>query len=221
MRRLLISSFVLAFGCAHGPDTLTADEHRAEAQRHEVQAQDDRAKYDPEATRLIPMTRLDTPDLYAPGGITSYNPTERWLADADRQMRQAAAHLARAKQLEAFEEKACQGIPREQRSACPLLASSVARVEERTTGVALHMKEGVDAAATTRMLQCHLAFAKDRGFDQPSCPLFVKGLDIDLDGTTVIDFHSKDPKVAQAIRAQARRIFQGPPEQPSPPSARK
>ncbi|MDD1713498.1 MAG: hypothetical protein LUQ69_10070 [Methanoregulaceae archaeon] len=220
MRRLVFSLLVLSLGCAHGPDTLTSDEHRAEAQRHQAIAQDDRSRYDPEATRLIPMTRLDTPDLYAPGGITSYNPTERWLSEADRQMREAAEHLRRAKQIESFEEKACEGIPAEQRSACPLLASSVAHVEERTTGVALHMRPGVDAAGTARMLQCHLAFAKVRGFDQPSCPLFVKGLAIDLDGTTTIDFHSTDPKVAEQVRAQARRIFKGP-EEPSPPSARK
>ncbi len=204
MRRLAL--VLLCMACAHTrEDEMTAAEHRNEAQIHTARAAEKRAKFDPGERRAIGKPQGD-----AEWSARVYNPTQEHLDDADRDMRAAAEHLRAARKLEAFEDARCADIPKEQRGACPLLASSVTRVTETPKGVLLELKASVDAVSTQRMLDCHLAYAYANGFDRPSCPLFVKGMTISLvlgNGGRWIAMTSEDAKVADEIREQARRVF--------------
>ena len=63
---------------------------------------------------------------------------------------------------------------------------------------------------TFARLRCHLAYAVASGFDQPSCPLFLKGTKLSEEGGDSIIFSSESAEVAEALRAQARRVFPAP-----------
>jgi hypothetical protein len=209
MRTLLIAS-ALALSCTTTrPEEMTATEHRNAAQLHEQEAQRQREMYNPGLTREVPVRSpfVDSPDRYTGG----YNPTADHLQTADREMRAAADHLRAARRLELFEDARCKDIAPEVRSACPLLASSVEHVTEVPAGVVLYLKPGVDAVDTHRRLDCHLAYAQTEGFARPSCPLFVKGVNLSLELAPkhAINFFSDDPLVAEELKLQARRIFLG------------
>ena len=137
----------------------------------------------------------------------SYNPTTHHLAQADDEMRQAAAHLSAAKELERFEDKACAGVSIAQRSSCPLFASWVTSVDENKKGLVLHLKPGISTESTAKVLNCHLAYAYAQGFDRPSCPLFVKGLTISAKAPDKIEFIGQTPQAVRALNQQARKVF--------------
>lgn len=198
MNRALIATVAVALqlSCAHDAN-LTADEHRAEADRHAREADRERAEAAGGHTR--------TPAIRGQTGA-DYDPAEAHLSAADSEMRRAAAHLAAAKELERFEDQACAAIAPAERAACPLLASSVARVRETRVGVELVLKPSVDAADTNRRLNCHLAYARANGFAKPSCPLFVAGMAIRLLDGGVIEM-SGPGDVGVELQKQARRIF--------------
>lgn len=206
MRRLLWT--VLLAGCAHtAPQEMTASEHRAEADRHQREAEEQR-----EASK-------DTPVFYgnAPRSpfsdesptLKPYNPTAARLDEADRQMQKAWEHLKAAQALEAFEAKACEGISVAERTACPLLAPHTAWVEEIAQGLTLHLKPQAPKQRLVTQLQCHLAYAQANGFDRAPCPLYVKGVAITLVGDA-IDFRSPDARVAGEVRREGRKLFGEP-----------
>jgi hypothetical protein len=201
-----LATALLALSCSHArPAPLTASEHRAEAARHEQTARQEAARYDPEQTERYPGR---SPWRQSPSDwTTTYNPTEAHLAAADREMREAAEHLAAAHRLELFESAACESIPPVERAACPLLASSVLVVRNTKSGVELTLKNGVDGAETHRRLDCHLAYAEANGFQRPSCPLFVPGMSISLKDARVLVLRGDTPQVARQLQEQARRIF--------------
>ena len=207
MNRLIIAVFVVT-ACQHANDkNLTASEHRELASAHTAKAEAEREQFDPSQTRATisrsPFT--DLPDSV----INQYNPTAEHLNAADREMARAAQHSKQAAKLEAFEDTTCQALPAEQRAACPLLASQVALVQNDRRGVRLTIKPTADAAAIEKRLQCHLAYAKTVGFERPSCPLFVKGMTVQLIAPRVLALYGDTPEVAQALQAQAHRIFVG------------
>jgi hypothetical protein len=179
----------LLLACAHPQsvldDGLTLDEHRAQAQAHFAAAQRETG---------------------------AYEPGRETLDAADREMRQAAAHLLAARALESFENWRCANTPRPERTACPLLASAVTRVTELDDGISLTLRADVDAVQTFRRLDCHLAFAEAEGFARPSCPLFVKGmaLALDMGEDHRIVLSGTEPTVVVELKAQARRIFAPP-----------
>jgi hypothetical protein len=191
---------------------MSAGEHRQEAAMHQSAAEREREKFDPTATAVVPSP---PPSFNDQGDwSTSYNPTSRHLAEADDQMRVAAAHLRAAKELERFEDKACAGVSIEQRTSCPLLASWVMTVDERKTGLVLHLKPGISSESTARVLNCHLSYAYAKGFDRPSCPLFVKGLTITAKDANQVEFRGETPEAVNAMQQQARRVFM-PAERPA------
>lgn len=192
--------------CTHvQPHEMTAAEHRQEAALHESAAERAREKFDPTATAVSPSP---PPTFNDPGDWSwSYNPTTQHLAQADDEMREAAAHLRAAKELERFEDKACAGVSVEQRTSCPLLASWVTTIDETKTGLLLHLKPGISADSTARVLNCHLSYAYAKGFDRPSCPLFVKGLTITTKENTKVEFVGESPEAISAMKQQARRVF--------------
>lgn len=207
MNRLIWpAAMFLLVSCAHD-ERLTAAEHRAEADRHSAAAAKERAAAEDGrgARHVIDRTNEAGVD---------YDPSAAHLAAADEEMRRAAAHLAAATSLEKFEDEACAQIPAPERAACPLLASSVAQVRERAWGLDLVLKPQVDGPATNRMLNCHLAFARANGFAKPSCPLFVQGMTIRLQGEKVIEL-AGNADVARELQRQARRIFGAPATTPA------
>ena len=207
MRSFFFFFFFFAVGCAHQTE-LTAAENRNEAAIHQAKAAQEQAKYDPNESKsqVRPV---------GPQGIDhlspefSYNPTAEHQVAADKELRAAAAFLAAAHKLETFEDLDCKDIAPAQRSACPLLASSVIEVRHTSRGFQLVMKPSVDVADTQRRLKCHLSYARSIGFERPSCPLFVKGMDLHRVGEDVIEFEGNSPAVATELRKQASRIFGG------------
>lgn len=208
MTRVWFVGLLAVTACSHPIDgSLTAPEHRDLAALHEARAEAERRKYDPtltrEAVEYSPFTDLSE------HVITQYNPTANHLAEADRELKSAAAHDQAAAKLVAFEDRACPDLPSRERAACPLLASQVERVQNDSKGVRLTIEAGADARAIEQRLQCHLAWARANGFDRPTCPLFVRGMSIGLRPQSVIALHGDTPEVAHALQAQARRIFSG------------
>lgn len=206
MRRVILSALFL-LGCAHTrPEELTADEHRAEADRHAARAKEEESQFrEGQSVRFPSRTPFSEPG----GEWVAYNPTEHHLDRADRELRSAAQHLAAANRLETFEDAACKQIPRAERAACPLLASWVTQVQETREGLRLVLKGNVDGEDVNRRLNCHLAYAYASGFDRPSCPLFVKGMKIRLAKEGLLEMTAEDPEVARKLRAEARRLFTG------------
>ena len=223
MKCWLWAAAMCGLACEHAHDgEMTASEHRRLAEQYTQQAQSERAQYDPRAgqqqgdgspfnpngTLRIPSR---TPFSEGPeGSVKPYNPTAEHLAEADRDMRQAALESEAARRLEQFEDLACSAIPREQRAACPLLASQVKTVTMTATGVELTLRDDVNALDTARRLQCHLAYARVVGFERPSCPLFTRGLTLQLKGLHTVVFSGTTPEAAERIRASAAQIFKGP-----------
>ncbi len=201
---------LLSISCAH-VEQLTVDEHRNEAALHTEKARKETEKFDPTATmRAAPRTQSTS---IAPGDVPfePYNPSQSHLQAADRELAQANAHLAAAETLVKFEDQACAGLSAGERASCPLFASSVSQVSWLADGFKLTFIRAADAAPTLQRLSCHLAYAASSGFDQPSCPLFLKGTSIDKAGDGAIAFRGNSAEVAQALRGQARRIFSGAP----------
>lgn len=210
-RRTLLVALIACIGsnCAHTrPEQMTAAEHREEATRHEAEAAQEQAQFDPAQTHehLAPRTPLAEPGV----GLVLYNPTAGHLAEADRQMRAAFEHLKSARQLEKFEDVACTGISVAERTSCPLLAPQLESVEEIAQGLALHLKPTAPAKTLAIQMGCHLAYANANGFDRAPCPLYVRGIRISLKGTRTIELRSLDPTVAREVRLEARRMFGEP-----------
>ena len=168
MRPLILLLGVLLSSCSHvNKESLTADEHRTEAQVHLEKSREAEERFDPSDTTR-PAARGPGNPVFGPadGHFAPYNPSDMHLQEADREMVKANAHLAAAKSLETFEDKACAGLSAGERSSCPLFASSVKRVEWVKDGFKLVMKDPNQTAPTFARLRCHLAYAVASGFDQ-------------------------------------------------------
>jgi len=199
---------VMVVSCSHIQDQ-TVDQHRNEAQIHLEKARVEEAKVDPsDVMRAAPHT----PGNQLVGNdvpFEPYNPSEEHVAAADRELREANEHFAAADKLLAFEDKACTGLSAGERSSCPLFASSVNHVTWIKDGFRLNFTRAADMQSTYRRLSCHLAYAIAAGFDRPSCPLFIKGTTLRKEGADGLEFAGDSAQVADALRAQARRIFLG------------
>jgi hypothetical protein len=217
MRTPLFLMAAMTASCSHvQTDEMTADEHRTEAAVHLEKAREERDQYDPSKT-MRPAPRAAGSSMFGQADVPfePYNPSDTHMQAADQEMIEANRHLAAAKALEKFEDQACTGLSPAERSACPLFASAVRRVEWREGGFKLTFKQASEAAQTFPRLRCHLAYAVANGFDRPSCPLFVKGTKLLREGAEDIIFEGDSPEAASALRAQARRIF---PASELPPS---
>jgi hypothetical protein len=203
--KVLTAAFSLT-ACAHSYDSMTVEQHRAEARRREEFAQEEQ-----EATLPVILDTSDTP-------IPSWNPTAQHLEAAAANHRKAEEHLQAAAQLEKFENAACRGLTWPQREACPLFIGQVERIDESSSGITLHFRGDIDPKTIFAQMQCHLAFAKARGFDQPSCPLYVNGVSISMSGDKAVVFTGSTPQAVRTLHQQARILFA--PSQDLPVSAR-
>ncbi len=200
---------VMAASCSHiKAENQTVDEHRNEAAIHLEKAREEKAQSDP-AQVMRPAPRGPGNAMFGQVDVPfeAYQPSDEHMMAADRELAEANSHLAAAKSLEKFEDKACEGVSAGERASCPLFASAVRRVEWMEDGFKLTFKQSGEAAKTFPRLRCHLAYAVASGFDRPSCPLFLEGTTLRQDGADGIVFGSDSVEVAIALRAQARRIF--------------
>jgi hypothetical protein len=188
----------------------TVAEHRHDAALHAERGREERSQYDPSATvRGAPRGRGVAPFAGVEAGRGAFNLTHDHLREADREFRAEKEHLAAARSLLSFEHRACEGLSKGERSSCPLFASRVSLIELTQTGFRIVFQTQVDVDQTWRRLNCHLAHAVARGFDQPSCSLFVKGTTLARFGERGIAFNGDTEAVAELLRAQARRLFLG------------
>ena len=200
---------LMAASCSHvKAESQTVDEHLHAAELHVEQSREEKAQSEPGPV-MRPAPRGPGSPMFGQLDVPfePYVPSDEHLQAADRELAAASAHLAAAKSLEKFEDKACAGLSAGERASCPLFASAVRRVDWMKDGFKLTFKQDTDAAQTFPRLRCHLAYAVASGFDQPSCPLFLKGTTLRREGTDAIVFASESPEVAVALRTQALRIF--------------
>jgi hypothetical protein len=196
--------------CEHPQTTsqVTASEHRARAQQFTAESLAERDKFDASQTQKDMAGRTPFGVGYD-NSIQPYNPTQTHLANADQLLRLAAQESEAARKLEEFENVACAAIPRPQRAACPLLASQVKTVRNTQDGVELTLRDEADTVDTVRRLQCHLAYTRVTGFDHPSCPLFTRGLSIQMRGLHGVAFVGDSVDTIRRIQQQAWHVFRG------------
>jgi hypothetical protein len=207
MRRLFVV-LALQLGCAEPapkPDDMSAAAHRAEADRERAAARAQLAEYRPGAVELAPLlsTQPDRQPWYLYPQAT-YNPTAHHVDAASSRFAHARAHEAAAAELERFEEEECRGFPPTTRAACPLLLH-VEDLVDVPGGVRLRFASEVNVGAVVAHMRCHLAYARTRGFEVPTCPLYVKGTRVErvLD-SRVVDVLGSDRAAADEIRHRAR-----------------
>jgi len=157
----------ISFACAASAKREpSVREHRAEATRHEAEA--DRIDDVPEELQARgyghPFVVYTNDEAYV-----------EWLRA------HAQDHRRAAEQLEATEVAACGAIPTSLRASCPLMTYQIDLVAASRSGVGLRVKLGYDGEQITRDLACHQAHAEARGLDDDSrCPFLVHGLSISL-----------------------------------------
>jgi hypothetical protein len=202
----IVALFALsaASSCSHSvrPDETSAEGHRQEAAKVSEQA-----SATANAPAAPPPNLSQNPGGDPQGYYSPVNPgtgTAEQNARAQRLAAHARQHLNAAAALEASEDAECQGTPRRERAACPLLGPA-ATIENIPQGVRVRFTPVAPVDRILTNMRCHLAFARARGFaDVAGCPLYVRGVQIapGPDAST-IDIVSKDPKVATEIRARA------------------
>ncbi|MBS2028503.1 MAG: hypothetical protein JST54_11405 [Deltaproteobacteria bacterium] len=203
--RPLIGVLVLLCGscAAHDdvrPDDMSAAAHRDAAARDDALAAQHEARYDPSARETELAKLPGSEGAWVP---VSGNATRVELEQAELHRAHARAHVDAAKALEGFEDVECRSIPRGERGACPLLGP-VARVETIPVGVRITLAHPELREAVIARMRCHLAFARARAFDVPSCPLYVRGLDIQPGQTPgAIELRGATPAAVDEIRKRA------------------
>ena len=212
---LVVAAMALTLAsCSHSsstvrPEELSAEQHRQQAARERMLAEDDYARYQPRASG--PMAGAvggppDGPRVYAIDAFP-YNPTERALSQAEAHLRHARQHEEAAAALEHYEEAECKEFQPKMRAACPLLGP-VQKIEDLADGVRITLADGVPLAPVLAEMRCHLAFARTRNFEgAPDCPLYLRGVEIapSSDGAA-IEVRSKTPAVARTIREESHLI---------------
>ncbi len=206
---LWVAALFAVTGCAH--NEMTGEDHRQAAASDMASAEQSKAKYKPDEVVMSMPIRNANPidDPIAPPRF--YNPTASNLAEADRKMDSAFKHLEAARRLEKYEDVACVGLTRAERTSCPLIAPHIDKIEEGSKGVVLHIKTAEKARILSAQMHCHLAFAQANNFERAPCPLYLKGVTITLVGDKAIEVTSSDPAVAREVRQEARRMFGEPP----------
>ena len=92
------------------------------------------------------------------------------------------------------------------------MSGSITRVVENRRGVRLHFKPHAFADELTKLMRCHLAFSRARGYaEHVPCPLYFKGVSIErVRGEDAVDIVGADRDVTLEIQTQARIVFGTP-----------
>lgn len=182
-------------------------EHRAAAERERAEANAHRELFDPYAlVTRIPLVPAE-PGLPVMDDTDGSNPTSWHLAEAADHEAHARAHAAAAIALERFEATECRAIPAKERGACPIIVAALG-VHEIDGGVRVDLRTEADAARIAARMRCHLAYAHAVGFDRaPSCPLYMRGVDIRLSaGGRAIDVVGDRRAVVLEIRRHITEV---------------
>ena len=199
-----------ALGCGQSNQAVRADDMSAEAHRAEAQKESAAAG----AERKVAETAPPPPNLSVSGGnnpqgyyfdANIYDTRNQHLARAQQLSAHAREHEAAAAALEKFEEAECREFPASTRAACPLLGPVVG-ITDVADGVRVEFATGTRADALLAHMRCHLAFAAARGFqDAAACPLYMKGVDVRATAVpTTIEIVGADRRVARDIQARSR-----------------
>jgi hypothetical protein len=194
---------VVAAGCASRsagsrPDDMSAQQHEATASQHDAAAKAHAEEYDPGASRLRSSVKA--------GVEQTYNPTEGHRDTAAEHRAHAEQHRAAARELEAFEDQACKGLPPGSHAACPLLESGLTW-SATPTGIRLTPSAGVTASDLVNRIRCHQAFARTvKGDGMAECPFYVPNsrVSVSADGRTV-ELVGDDPAAVAALQQRASR----------------
>lgn len=198
---LLIFQGTVANGCS-GADVKVEEasvpEHKLEAQKEREAAAAEKAKYDPAADRQE-QVGAGTAGRFGDGPVlVTVNPTDGHLAAAEMHKRHAQAHEKAAQQLMAFEDIACKGVPNDDRLSCPTLLTDT--LSSLKNGVRMHTgPKRLNAVLAN--IQCHLAFAKANGYNNPDlCPFAIKGVTARrTDDGAGIELISEDPAAVKTL----------------------
>lgn len=208
---LMAASLASGLGCAHKVkvDETSVEGHKAEARSEYAKAGEHVARYDPTAVGVVPGSALDQPEGPIRARVATYNPTEWHLREAARFAKHAREHEHAAEMLEAFEEGACADFTPKDRAACPFFGP-IRAVELLDNGVRLRLEPGTPVGRMVDHVNCHLAYARARGFEVPSCPLMLRGVQAaEGDDHVSIVLRSSDPKVVRELQKRAREIEPG------------
>ena len=203
MKRLLLLLLIACAEPAPKPDDMSAAAHRAEADRERAAARAHLAEFRPAALELAPLLpERQSLELYP---LATYNPTAYHVEAASRRVEHARAHERAAAELERFEEQECRGFAPEVRAACPLLLH-VEDIVDVPGGVRVRFAGEVNVAAVVAHMRCHLAYARARGFEIETCPLYVRGTRVErLLDSRVVDVLGADPEeLRRRVRDEAR-----------------
>jgi hypothetical protein len=190
------------------PAGMSAAQHRAEAEHQQQLAQEDKARYDPGAARPVDLAPVRTLDQNGPSAVelpvVVYNPTDKYLREADAHRRHAREHEKAAAALEKFEQGECHNLPERSRAACPLLGP-VTAIDDVKNGVRVTFSPGTRVAALVSEMQCHYAYAQARGFaESVSCPLYMPGLEIKQTGGAAVEITVRNQAQVNDLRAKSR-----------------
>jgi hypothetical protein len=206
--RLIALLVVGAGGCTHEvrPDSMSAEEHRQQADKDMVQARTEvvRASVAPPVPAPPLGVSATNPTGYA-YPLEVYNPAEAHLMRARQLEAHAHQHRDAAKKLETFVQDECKGLPPETRATCPLLGP-VTQIVDIAGGVKATFAPHTRVDAVAAHMRCHFAYAQAHGFDTLiDCPLYVRGLQIRVtDDGQAIELTDQDAAAAEVIRARSR-----------------
>lgn len=194
-------------GCASQPpgtrpDDMSAFQHHRVAAMHSQRAAQLETQYDPSArqTKTLGSHSADFDD-----NARTYNPTEKFLTQAEEERAVAAKHNAAATVLEEGVRNQCGPLPADERSSCPLVGSVQAE-QDIPGGARLLLQPGVAATDFAEHVRCHHAFGRAAAFQgMPACPLYLKNIEINVapDGHSVT-ITSDDEATVREIRERAR-----------------
>lgn len=208
-----LAAGALALSCSHTrPEEMSAEAHRAEAAKHAKNARQEESKVNPNQPPPPPPPSGTIGNGPIPlGELWAYDPNAYHKYNAELEREHAQEHLRAAQALEGFEAKACEGIPKEQRAACPLLTPFVSAVQETQRGVIFHLKSADETGPLMKRMKCHWAFAQARAFDQKiACPLYERNVEIHAGkDPATIAVEGKTPAAAAHVRADLRQLFTG------------
>jgi hypothetical protein len=221
-------------------ENMSAAEHDRAATEDKAEARKHADSYDPKAVRyvdLYPESRAGCDKTLPPDCSPFWSMTKN---TTDRELSQAAAHAARARQhraaaraLRETESRACAGVALADQDMSPFLRErDIDAVEElgqsggrapqgSPAGAAIAFKPVVGLTVQTlqRIVDCHLARNAALGREQgeaSGCPLNVKGATAKVravEGSLVVDVTATDAGAALEITKRARALAPAP----SPP----
>lgn len=181
---------------------MSAEAHRAEAERHEGVARGYQGRADPAYPGEVAAPYADR--VSGRQNFVVETSSGLRVMRAREHTRHAIQHRRAAELLETFEEAECALSPDQERPVCPLLVD-VVRIEDVSLGVRFQLVEGVDVEEVVRHMRCHHAFGRAHGFENmEACPLYLKRLHIRKVGAQVVEVAGDNTSSAREIQRRAR-----------------